>query len=384
MLSFGLVIPDLQIRAPQIGAVGWKLGVVQGVFSFCTFLAAPWFGRLSDRVGRKPILAMGALFNAGSFLAYAYAHSFESLLLARILGGLGSANLSAAFAYVADVSSEADRAKSFGFLGAAFGLGFIFGPVLGGILAERGGNWLLGVVAMGIALMNLLWILAFMPESRVHKSAIVFNLRALSEAMTAPGMWVLLLLFTVYNFGFSNLESTFVRLMHARHGLNQEQTGLILGFVGVCMAFVQAGLVGKAAKWFGERAMVRVGLLFVVPVLALLPTLPTVALVYLFMLPLAVGAGLAGPGVQSLISKFAPESLRGGIFGITQGLGALARTAGPVVGNTLYERHHALPYWAAGGIILVPIALSWFALPATAPRRVPASEATAPPQTQAD
>lgn len=372
MLSFGLVIPDLQIRAPLIGAGGWKLGVVQGVFSFCTFLAAPWFGRLSDRIGRKPILAIGASLNAASFLAYAYAHSFESLLLARILGGLGSANLSAAFAYVADISSESDRAKSFGFLGAAFGLGFIFGPVLGGILAARGGNWLLGIVAMGIAIGNVVWILWAMPESRVHKSAVVFNLRSLSQAAAAPGMLVLLALFTVYNFGFSNLESTFVRLMHANHGLNQEQTGLILGFVGVCMAFVQAGLVGRAAKKFGERAMVRFGLLLVVPTLALLPYLPTVAIVYVFMFPLALGAGMAGPGVQSLISKFAPDSIRGGIFGITQGLGALARTVGPVVGNTLYEKGHALPYWAAAGIILLPVALSWFALPAAAPAQTSA------------
>jgi DHA1 family tetracycline resistance protein-like MFS transporter len=370
MLSFGLVIPDLQIRAPQLGAGGWKLGVVQGAFSFCTFLAAPWFGRLSDRVGRKPVLALGALLNAGSFLLYAYAHDFPSLLLARVLGGLGSANLSAAFAYVSDVSGEESRAKSFGFLGAAFGLGFIFGPMAGGVLAERGGNWFLGIVAMTVALLNFVWILFALQEAREPAtSAAVFNLRALREALAVPGMAALLILFGVYNFGFSNLEATFVRLMNLNHGLNREHTGYILGFVGVCMAFVQAGLVGRTAARFGERWMVRLGLLVVVPVFAILPFVPTVSLVYLVVLPLAVGAGMAGPGIQSLISRTAPASVQGGMFGITQGLGALARTVGPIVGNTLFEKEPAYPYMAGALIILVPVAISWLALPSAAPSR---------------
>lgn len=373
MLSFGLVIPDLQIRAPQLGAGGWKLGVVQGAFSFCTFVAAPWFGRLSDRVGRKPVLALGALLNAGSFLLYAYAHDFPSLLAARIVGGVGSANLSAAFAYVSDVTDERYRAKSFGFLGAAFGLGFIFGPVTGGVLAERGGNWLLGIVAMSVALVNFVWILLALREGRAPAtSATVFNLRALREAVAIPGMAVLLLLFTVYNFGFSNLEATFVRLMNINHGLDREHTGYILGFVGVCMAFVQAGLVGKAAAHFGERWMVRVGLLLVVPVFVILPFVPTVALVYLVMLPLALGAGMAGPGIQSLISRTASASIQGGMFGITQGLGALARTVGPVVGNTLFESKPAYPYMAGALIILLPVAISWLVLPSPVPSQDPA------------
>lgn len=368
MLSFGLVIPDLQLRAPQLGAGGWKLGVVQGAFSFCTFLAAPWFGRLSDRVGRKPVLALGALLNAGSFLLYAYAHDFPSLLAARVMGGVGSANLSAAFAYVSDVTGEQSRAKGFGFLGAAFGLGFIFGPVAGGVLAERGGNWLLGIVAMSVALVNFVWILVALREGRAPTtSAMVFNLRALREAVAIPGMTALLLLFGVYNFGFSNLEATFVRLMNANHGLDREHTGYILGFVGVCMAFVQAGLVGRVAARFGERAMVRIGLLLVVPVLALLPFVPTVPLVYATVLPLALGAGLAGPGIQSLISRTASAAIQGGMFGVTQGIGALARTVGPVVGNTLYENKPEYPYLAGAIIILLPVAISWLALPSLAP-----------------
>jgi len=370
MLSFGLVIPDLQIRAPQLGAGGWKLGVVQGAFSFFTFLAAPWFGRLSDRVGRKPVLALGAVLNAASFLLYAYAHDFPSLLAARVIGGIGSANLSAAFAYVSDVTQEESRAKSFGFLGAAFGLGFIFGPVVGGVLAERGGNWLLGIVAMGVALVNFIWILYALRESRAPAtSAAVFNLRALREAVAIPGMAALLLLFGVYNFGFSNLEATFVRLMNANHGLDREHTGYILGFVGVCMAFVQAGLVGRAAARFGERWMVRLGLLVVVPVFVLLPFVPSVPLVYLAVLPLAVGAGMAGPGIQSLISRTASASIQGGMFGVTQGLGALARTVGPIVGNTLFESKPAYPYMAGALIILLPVAISWLALPSPAPSR---------------
>ncbi|MER3462801.1 MAG: hypothetical protein C4342_07455 [Armatimonadota bacterium] len=227
---------------------------------------------------------------------------------------------------------------------------------------------------MSVALTNFAWILLALREGRKPAtSAAVFNLRALREAVALPGMAVLLILFGVYNFGFSNLEATFVRLMHTNHGLDREHTGYILGFVGVCMAFVQAGLVGKAAARFGERWMVRLGLLMVVPVFMLLPFVPTVPLVYLILVPLAVGAGMAGPGIQSLISRTASASIQGGMFGVTQGLGALARTAGPIVGNTLYESKPAYPYLAGALVILLPVAISWLALPSLAPshKRVP-------------
>lgn len=368
MLSFGLVIPDLQIRAKTFGADGWLLGAVLAVFSLATLVSAPILGRLSDKIGRRPVLFFGAAMNAVSFIVYAFAHSLPLMFLSRIIGGIGSANLSAAYAYVADSTNPEERAKNMGFIGAAFGMGFIFGPTLGGILAKSGGNFLLGMVAATIAAANCYWILTELKETRTPgnetSKATVFTISALTTAITSPGIAVLIGLFFVYNYGFSNMESTFVLLSNEHFGLDEMGAGLVLGFVGVMIGITQGLLVGPIQKAIGERNMVRIGLLLVAPSLAMIPFLPSWHYVLLGSMGLCFGSGIATPALQTLISRSAPANVQGGIFGVTQALGAFARILGPLTGQTAYKVWYPLPYLIAGGLVLLSVILALFFLPA--------------------
>lgn len=383
MLSFGLVIPDLQLRAKAFGADGWLLGAVLGVFSLATLIAAPLMGRVSDRIGRRPVLVYGAAMNGLSFVIYAFAQSLPLMFVSRILGGIGSANLSAAYAYVADSTDPEERAKNMGIVGAAFGLGFILGPTLGGILAKAGGNLLLGAVASAIAFANCFWILAQLKETRdpnkESTKATVFTISAFTKAVTAPGMAVLLGLFFVYNYGFSNLESTFVLLSNEHFGLDEMGAGLVLGFVGVMIGITQGLLVGPIQKAIGERNMVRIGLMLVAPSLAIIPFLPSWHYILIGSIGLCFGSGIATPAVQTLISRNASASVQGGIFGVTQALGALARILGPLTGQTAYKIWYPLPYLIAGGLVMVPVILALFFLPNPKdPDGIPSSESALP------
>lgn len=378
MLSFGLVIPDLQIRAEGFGARGTMLGLVLAVFSLTQFVLSPIAGRLSDRFGRKPVLLVGAALNGIAFIVYAFAQTIPSIFVARILAGAGSANLAAAFAFVADSSEPEQRAKSIGKIGAAFGLGFVMGPPLGGFLAKTGGNMLLGFTAATLSLVNVIWILTALKEQR-HAEGIVesrvFSLQKLTAAFAVPGLSVLLLLFFSYNFGFSNLESTFVLFAKKVHGLDQQGSGLILGYVGIITAITQGLLIAPLTSAFGERTLARIGLTLVAPALALMPFVPTVGWILVLTTFLSFGAGIAGPTVQSLISRASSRDIQGGIFGITQGLGALARILGPITGQTALARNYHYPFLIAGGVVLFPVILAWFFIPEAA---APETQASSP------
>ena len=367
MLSFGIVIPDIQIRANKYGADGFLLGVLLASFSFAQFCAAPFAGRLSDRVGRKSVLATGALLNAIGFIFYAYADSLTFLFIGRIIGGIGSSNLSAAYAYVSDVSKPELRAKSMGILGAAFGMGFIFGPPVGGMLSVSGGNYLLGMASASIAFMNVFWIVAFLKEPEKHAEAKQFvsgfKFEYLRKALRSPGLLALLLMFFMYNLGFSNLESTFILLSYEQYGLSEKGSGFYLGYIGIMIAFVQGILVGPLTARFGERKLVRYGLLLVVPSFISIPFFPNVWMMALFAPFFCLGLAVSTPATQSLISKTTSRDMQGGIFGLTQGLGALARICGPLIGQTTYKLWYALPYIVGGGLIFIALLVAWAWIP---------------------
>jgi multidrug resistance protein len=373
MLSFGLVIPDIQIRAEELGASGLLIGLIISSFSIAQFIASPIVGRWSDRVGRKPILIAGAGMNVLSFVAYAAANSIPVFFLSRILGGLGSSNMSAAYAYVADNTEPDKRAKAMGLVGAAFGLGFVLGPPLGGLLTHIGNHVLLGAVAAAIALLNVLWIARFLPEkwalSEQHTAATASNLGMLWRALALPGLGVLLMMFFAYNLGFSNLESTFVLFTKRQFGFDQLAAGLYLGMVGVLIAIYQGLTVGPLVAKFGELPLARLGLLVVAPGLAVIPFAPTVLLLCLVSVFLCFGAAITTPTTQTLISRAAPPSIQGGVFGITQSLGALARIIGPLIGQSALDRALWLPYVIAGGLCLVAVLMAW-----TVVRPAPAAE----------
>lgn len=371
MLSFGTVIPDIQLRAetlvkqatwlPQADGtvVGLVIGFSIALFSLAQFVVAPYLGRLSDEHGRRPVLLATCTMALIGPLLYAFSGaSLLILWLARIIHGMAGGNLGVAYAYVADVSEEKDRASSMGILGAAFGLGFIFGPPLGSWLIQlnQGQPVYLGLASAFFALLNLLFVYFLLPESKAAGSALpaTSRFRAMAEAFSQPTLGLLLGLFFVASFAFTHLETTYYRLSHDVYRLDQMQTSMVLVTVGIVAAVVQGGLIRVVEPIFGERNLLRFGYLLQAPILGsmpfVMPWLPVIGGAVL----LGTGSGLAQPSLSSLISKSAPESIRGGIFGVNQSLGSLARIIGPFSANVAYAKSPAAPYLLAAAIMLVP------------------------------
>lgn len=365
LLGFGLVIPDIQLRGEKLGAHGAILGLTIAAFSIAQVTTAPFLGRWSDSVGRRNILLITTTMAALSYLFYAHATILGIMVVSRVLGGLGSANLGVAYAYIADVTQPKDRAKAMGMLGAAFGLGFIFGPPAGAALVRigQGTPTVLGYTSFAICVLNFLYILFLLPES-LKKGSHEGEVRSptltnFAKALATPGLALLLAMFFAVNFGFSNLESTFFRFAEHEWHLDQLQTAMVLGEVGVVSAIMQGGVVRLVMPIFGEVNLLRVAYACQVPALFLLPwSHPWIPLLLVTML-MAIGGGLSQPSMASLISRTAPATMQGGIFGVTQSLGGLARILGPFIGNTLFDIRHSLPYTFGACVVMLPLFASW-------------------------
>ncbi|HEY0865737.1 MAG TPA: MFS transporter [Fimbriimonas sp.] len=394
MLAFGMFIPDIQLRGellskqalganPDPAQVGLLIGFTQGVFSLVQLVTSPFLGRISDRYGRRRVLLISTALSVVSYLIYAHADSLEMMIFSRILSGIAAANIGVAFAYVADITTPQDRAKGLGLMGAAFGLGFILGPVTGGLLLELGNDrpLLLGYVAAALALLNFLYVLFVLPESREHANVDQPPLaRRFSQAFSTPGLGLLLLLFFAANFAFTNLETTFFRLLADPRtvfdlGADAKQSGsYILGIVGVVSAIMQGYVVRKTTPKYGEVRLLRFSYLLMAPALALVPFAPLWIPMLIVIVFLGIGTGLAQPSLSSLISRTAPKDMQGGIFGVTQGLGALGRFVAPLVSNSLFQAKPYYPYLLGAVLILFPAFASWkLRMPNDAPEDVAAA-----------
>jgi MFS family permease len=380
LLSFGMFIPDIQLRGREL-SVQWlgsesdpRLGLVVGAalsaYSLAQLVFASYLGGLSDRVGRRNILVVSTVLAVVSYLLYAQTHTLAMLFAVRILMGIAAANIGVAFAYAADVTAPEDRAKGLGLVGAGMGLGFILGPPAGGLLLQIGGGspFLLGMVGAALAALNLLYILFFLPEPpRVQSAGSRSLLGDLRRAFATPGLSLLVLMFFAVTFGFTNLETTYFQLLadsRSVFALNDQQArtagGLILGFVGVVSALMQGVFIRRLTPRFGEVRILRFAYLLTVPGLAMVPFLPLWIPCLLGVVVLATGTGLAQPSLSSLISRCSPKDMQGGIFGVTQSLGAFARFVAPLISNPLFQFDHRAPYLLGAVIVLLPAIAAWF------------------------
>ncbi|MDX2066002.1 MAG: MFS transporter [Fimbriimonadaceae bacterium] len=394
LLSFGLFIPDLQLRGEQLAAkqlgvpaaqasandsVGWMVGLLIAGFSLAQLFSSPILGRLSDRIGRRPVLLATCALSVVSYAMYANADVFWLSLGSRVLAGIAAANLGVAFAYVADVTAPTERAKGLGLVGAALGLGFIFGPVLGGQLIRIGNDSpaLLGYVGAFLALINFLYIQFGLKESitpgqTASRPSFFAELRI---AFTTPRLVLLLGMTFAFNFGFAMLQATFFRLIadersvfHLPDAEAKTIGSYVLGLVGICGAIVQGVILPRIQSRYGEVNLVRLGMLMLVPGLLLVPFSPLWLPMILVVALQGFGSGLAQPNLSSLVSRFAPRELQGGIFGVTQALGATARLLAPLLANPLFSRNPTYPYVLAAAIVLFPAVAAW------ALRPIPAAE----------
>lgn len=365
LLGFGLVLPLLPQFASQakFGASSSQVGLLFASYSLMQFLFAPVWGRLSDRIGRRPVLLISIGGSAVANALFAFAPSLAWLFASRLFAGAMAANLATAQAYVADVTAPEDRAKGMGMVGAAFGLGFVFGPMLA-ILVGDWGQQGVGLTAAGLSTLDLVLAAAILPESlpahqRSQGHAGGSRLRRMRRALLSPSIGPAILIFFLGTFAFSMFEATFTLLLANRLAVRTpREVGEYFAFIGVLAALVQGGVTGRLARRTGEARLIVAGCGLLAVGFLLLPGSETRAAVLGSLAVLGLGQAINQPAVNSLISRGAATDEQGSILGVNQGFSSLARALGPAAGGWLFQRALAYPYYLGAAAMLIAGALA--------------------------
>jgi DHA1 family tetracycline resistance protein-like MFS transporter len=340
LVGFGIVIPFLPLYAEEYGPSPLVFGLLMASFSLMQFVFAPILGRLSDRYGRRPVLLVSLVGSVLGYLLFAFAGSIAMLFLSRIIDGISGGNISTAQAVIADITDEQDRAKGMGLIGAAFGLGFICGPGIGGLLADVA-TWLPGVAAATTSAIAFVLVLVRLPETldpttRDSARARRFGLRSLSEALSHPLVGLCLIMIFLIIFAFANFETTFAQFGRLRFQLSTSQIGWLFVYAGVLGAVIQGGLAGALARRFGEGPLVAAGTFLSFLALGFLPYVSQQRWLLVTLALLAVGHGIAAPSLSALTSKLVTGDEVGGVMGVYQSLSSLGRVVGPFWGELVY------------------------------------------------
>ena len=370
LVGFGLIIPLLPFYGEHFHASPADVGVLMATYSLAQFIAAPLWGRLSDRVGRRPVLAASLLGATLSYVWLAFSETLWMLFAARALGGFMAGNIATAFAYVADVTTPADRAKGMGIVGAAFGLGFIFGPAIGGVLAghdpAHADYRTPALVAAGLSALAMILTVALLRES-LHKSVRLAHSRLprssrwrlLAEALRTPGVGRLIGIAFLATFVFAGMETTFAMWSRRQFGWGPEQNGYLFAFVGLISATVQGGLLGRLARRFGEHRLVVSGAAGLALGMLAIPFASSVPLLAPAMLVVALGFSLMTPSLNSLVSLRVQSTVQGGTMGVSRSATTLARVLGPGWAGLLFEYiGKDWPYFVGALIMTVVIAIA--------------------------
>ena len=362
LIGFGICLPLLPKYAERYGAQGWQIGAAMGVYSLMQLVFAPWWGQLSDRIGRRPVLLVS---NFGSIIAYGLFGlsasyigdtGFWILIGSRIFAGICGANLSVASAYIADVTTPEKRSKGMGLIGMAFGLGFILGPVIGSQAFKHFGLAGPGAVAAGICALNFLLGCFILPETRKKDAAPAIRRPRFAQIRHVLGMKEVGFLIGIYflgTFAFTAFESTLPLLLDTKLHYDEEHVGYVFAFCGIMAAMVQGGGIGRLVKSFGERRLIGASLLVVAVSLVLMPLANSLPTMLAALAVFAIGSGINRAPTMGLISQLSPADEQGTTLGIAQSAGTLARVLGPTVATTLYDLWLPAPYLACATIALL-------------------------------
>jgi DHA1 family tetracycline resistance protein-like MFS transporter len=386
LVGFGIVIPVLPFYAEgtRFNATPRTVGLLFASYSIMQLVFSPILGRLSDRYGRRPVLLISILGTGIGFLILGFATTLWMLFVGRILDGITGGNISTAQAYIADITTKEDRAKGMGLVGAAFGLGFIFGPAIGGLLS-RWGIEVPFLFAAGLCLANATLLYFTLPETvtRDHPARISAaggrGFRQLINSLTQPRLGFVLTIYFLFIVAFSIMTTSFSLYTMFRFGYDAQHNGYLFAYVGIIAVIIQGGLIGRLVKRFGELPLVVVGALFFA---ASLFAVPFVGPNSGGLLALLVGGGifsmgnsLSTPALTSLASKSVGPAEQGSVLGVTQSVASLARAVGPSLaallihsrvaqmgadGKPHYMSDHSLfvTFWTGSGIMFLACLLA--------------------------
>jgi MFS transporter, DHA1 family, tetracycline resistance protein len=368
MLGFGLIIPILPIFSKELGAANYEVGLIAMSFPVMNFIFAPLWGSLSDRYGRRPIILWSVLLTGMAYLLFSQTTNLWLLILSRSLSGVGSANLSVAQAYIADITKPEERAKSMGFIGAAFGLGFIVGPTVGGYLKTLSApghvDWV-GYVAAGLCLINLITAYFFLPESlKVKQKDVRFNFKVISGIVTElkkPSIRELLLMNFIFITAFMMMQISASLFWKEKIGLTEIEMGNMFAFIGFATVIVQGVLVGKLVKKFGETRLLTFGTFLFIASLSMMPWVTRDTFIPFELIAMALMAlanGCLTPSITSLLSKSSDPKDVGQVLGVNQSFGSLARATGMGVSGFIYGIEFHLPFMVGAAMMLLCIWLA--------------------------
>lgn len=354
MVGFGIIIPVMPFYAEQIGASPTQLGLLMAVYSLMQLIFAPMWGRISDRIGRRPIIMVGIFGLALSFFLMAFSSTLWMLFAARIVGGFfSSANMPTVMAYVADVTSEEDRGKGMGIIGASVGLGFIFGPAIGGIFSQ-GSLQTPFLLAGTSALLTFFIVMLFLKESLTleQRSSQSKKRVSLLKGLQGP-VSTLYILQLFVSLSLSGLEATFAYFAFERANLGSVELGYIFMIMGFAGALVQGGLVGRLTKKYGEGKVIQLGIIISMIGFSLILLTDSFITAAIYLTIFGVGNGFIRPSVSSLLTKRSTTG-HGSTTGLLSSFDSLGRIIGPPLGGILYSVSIGLPY--ISGVILSLIA----------------------------
>jgi len=355
MVGFGIIIPVLPFYAENVGATPTQLGLLMAVYSLMQLIFAPMWGRISDKIGRKPVIMIGIFGLSVSFFLMGFSSQLWMLFAARIIGGfLSSANMPTVMAYVADITTPEDRGKGMGIVGAAVGLGFVFGPAIGGIFSKFSLNTPFYIAGTSsLITFFLVWILLQESLKKEQRSQTNSEKESLWKAFNGS-ISILFILQLFISLSLSGLEATFAYYAAKKAGLGTVTLGYLFMIMGLAGAIVQGGLVGRMTKKYGEGFVIQVGIIISAIGFALILLVNNFATAALFLTIFGIGNGVIRPSISALLTKKSTSG-HGSATGLLSSFDSLGRIAGPPLGGLLFSIAIGLPY--ISGIILSIIAL---------------------------
>ncbi|MBS4211173.1 MFS transporter [Neobacillus rhizophilus] len=368
MVGFGIIIPVLPFYAEEMGANPTELGLLMAVYSLMQLIFAPMWGRLSDRIGRKPVMMIGITGLALSFFIQAISTELWMLFVARILGGiLSSANMPTAMAYVADITTEENRGKGMGIIGAAVGLGFVFGPAVGGIFSKFSLSMPF-FLASGSAAITLVLVFFLLKESKHETGQTSEEKRSIWKAFTRE-VSVLFFVQLFISLSLSGLEATFAYFAAEKAGLDSTQLGYIFMIMGFGGALVQGGLVGRLTKKYGESVVIQGGMIVSAIGFGLILLVHNFTTAAIYLTIFGLGNGVIRPSVSSLLTKTSTAG-HGSSTGLLSSFDSLGRIIGPPLGGWLFSLAIGLPYISGAIITILAFFLFLFFRPRVKPANI--------------
>lgn len=354
MVGFGIIIPVLPFYAEKIGASPTQLGLLMAVYSLMQLLLGPVWGRVSDRIGRKPVIMIGIFGLALSFIITGISTELWMLFAARIIGGiLSAANMPTAMAYVADITTPENRAKGMGIVGAATGLGFVFGPAIGGVFSKISLNMPF-FIAGGFSFLTFLLVWFLLKESLAKENRGTHHKKKTSVWDELRGSQSILFYLQLFiSLSLAGLEATFAYFVAEKAGLNAVELGYIFMIMGFASALVQGGMLGKWTKKYGEGKVIQAGIIISAIGFGLLLFVTNFFTAAVYLTIFGIGNGVIRPSVSALLTKSGTVG-HGSKTGVLSSFDSLGRIIGPPVGGWLFDITIGLPYIA--GIILSLIA----------------------------